>query len=120
MGYSLCICIHPLFYSLNHKQFLIQGITSQGKVFRPSDWIDRLCGVMATFRPADDHGDPRYTHSPYVRPETVQGIKCVFVDERLRTIDIRALDFVLGFAKDNDLIVSEICEIPQIPAKQKS
>jgi len=99
---------------LIHKQFLIQGITSSGKVFRPSDWIDRLCGVMAPFRPKDDHGDPRYTHSPYVRPEIISGVKCVIVDERLREIDPRALDFVLGFAKDNDLLLTEICELTPI------
>jgi len=97
---------------LTHKQFLIQGLTSKGKVFRPTDWIDRLCGVMAPFRPKSDLGDPRFTHSPYVRPEMINGIKCVMVDERLREIDPRALDFVLGFAKDNDLVLSEICELP--------
>ena len=97
---------------MTHKQFLIQGLTSKGKVFRPSDWIDRLCGVMAPFRPKTDLGDPRFTHSPYVRPEMINGIKCVMVDERLRDIDPRALDFVLGFAKDNDLVLSEICELP--------
>jgi hypothetical protein len=41
----------------------------------------------------------------------INGIKCVMVDERLREIDPRALDFVLGFAKDNDLVLSEICEL---------
>jgi len=97
---------------LTHKQFLIQGITSEGKDFRPSDWIDRLCGVMAPFRPKSDLGDPRFTHSPYVRPEMMNGIRCVFVDERLHEIDPKALDFVLGFAKDNDLVLSEICELP--------
>ncbi len=97
-----------------HKQFLIQGITSSGKVFRPSDWIDRLCGVMAPFRPKDDHGDPRFTNSPYVRPEIISGVKCVIVDERLSEIDPRALDFVLGFAKDNDLLLTEICELTPI------
>lgn len=99
---------------MNHKQFLIQGITSKGKIFRPSDWIDRLCGVMAPFRPKDDYGDPRYTHSPFVRPEMINGDKCVIVDDRLREIDPRALDFVLGFAKDNDLTLSEICELPTL------
>ena len=55
---------------------------------------------MAPFRPKSDQGDPRYTHSPFVRPETLNGVRCVMVDERLREIDPRALDFVLGFAKD--------------------
>jgi hypothetical protein len=31
--------------------FIIQGLTSKGKPFRPSDWADRLCGIMARFNP---------------------------------------------------------------------
>ncbi|MCC5397349.1 DUF3579 domain-containing protein, partial [Staphylococcus aureus] len=29
----------------NPRQFFIQGVTRDGKTFRPSDWADRLCGV---------------------------------------------------------------------------
>ena len=32
-------------------QFFIQGITRDGKTFRPSDWAERLAGVMSSFRP---------------------------------------------------------------------
>ena len=28
---------------------IIKGITQQGKPFRPSDWAERLCGVMRCF-----------------------------------------------------------------------
>jgi hypothetical protein len=31
--------------------FLIVGVTSSGKAFRPSDWSERLAGVMACFQP---------------------------------------------------------------------
>ena len=94
------------------KHYLIHGVTIHGKTFRPSDWADRLCGVMARFRPSTDYGDPKYTYSPYVYPEMITGIKCVVVDERLQGIDPRALDFVLNFAKDNELVLTEMCEIP--------
>jgi hypothetical protein len=30
-------------------EFVIQGITLDGKAFRPSDRAERLCGVMAAF-----------------------------------------------------------------------
>ena len=33
------------------KELLIKGVTRDGNSFRPSDWADRLCGVMAVFRP---------------------------------------------------------------------
>jgi hypothetical protein len=94
------------------KQYLIHGVTIHGKTFRPSDWAARLCGVMSRFRPSDDYGDPKYTYSPYVCLEMTENIICVVVDERLRDIDPRALDFVLNFAKDNELVLTEICEIP--------
>ena len=33
------------------KEVFIQGITSDGRTFRPSDWAERLAGVMSSFRP---------------------------------------------------------------------
>lgn len=97
------------------KQFFIQGLTHDGKPFRPSDWAERLCGVMAQFRPENDPGDPRFTYSPYVKPTNIAGIKCVIVDERLAEIEPKALDFVNNFAKDNQLQVVQACEIPTKP-----
>ena len=95
------------------KQFFIQGLTHDGKPFRPSDWAERLCGVMAQFRPNGDTSDPRFTYSPYVKPVNIAGIKCVVVDERLNEIEPKAMDFVKNFAKDNNLPIVEACEIPK-------
>jgi len=100
---------------LKHKKLFIQGVTSSGKPFRPSDWAERLCGVMATFRPPGDHADPRFTYSPYARPVQIAQIKCVVIDTRLHELDPRALDFVLNFAKDNDLAIEEACEFEPSP-----
>jgi hypothetical protein len=79
-------------------EFLIEGVTADGKTFRPSDWADRLCGVMAAFG-----RDQRMQYSPYVYPVSVQGQTCVVVDVRLEEIEPMAYRFVLGFAKDNGL-----------------
>jgi len=95
----------------NVREFFIQGITKEGKTFRPSDWAERLCGVMAQFRPEGDTGDPRLTYSPYVRPVIAGGIKSVVVDVRLREIEPKALDFVLNFARDNSLQLVEACSL---------
>ena len=104
--------------NLNHKKLFIQGITTSGKPFRPSDWAERLCGVMATFRPPGDSGDPRFTYSPYVRPVLIAKVKCVVIDTRLRDLDPRALDFVMNFAKDNSLPIEEACEFnPTTPSQ---
>ena len=64
------------------KKFLIKGITHTGKVFRPSDWAERLCGVMSAFRPPGQQqlaGHLQY--SPYVVPTTIGNMKCVIVDQ---------------------------------------
>jgi hypothetical protein len=100
---------------LNPKKLFIQGITTSGKPFRPSDWAERLCGVMATFRPRGDSGDPRFTYSPYVRPILIATVKCVVIDTRLGDLDPRALDFVMNFAKDNSLPIEEACELEPKP-----
>ncbi|WP_020201739.1 MULTISPECIES: DUF3579 domain-containing protein [Cupriavidus] len=93
------------------REYFIQGITREGKTFRPSDWAERLCGVMAQFRPEGDTGDPRITYSPYVRPVMTGNVKTVVVDVRLRDIEPKALDFVLNFARDNNLQLVEACSL---------
>lgn len=100
--------------SSNPKQFLIEGVTREGKVFRPSDWAERLCGVMSSFRPAGYRsvtGRP-LQYSPYVHPVMVGQVKCVAVDERLNDIEPMAMEFVRNFARDNDLPFVEACVLP--------
>jgi hypothetical protein len=83
-------------------EFVIQGITLEGQAFRPSDWAERLCGVMAAFG-----GDHRMQYSPFVHPITVNGVRCVVVDRRLEEIEPMAHRFLVNFAKDNELRVRE-------------
>lgn len=85
-------------------RFVILGQTSTGKTFRPSDWAERLAGVMAAFRPRKAGSQQHLTYSPYVLPSTHRGIKCVIVDPRLREIEPLAYGFMLNFARDNDLV----------------
>ena len=83
-------------------EFVILGLTKDGKPFRPSDWAERLCGVMAAFG-----GDHRMQYSPFVHPVTSNGVRCVGVDVRLEQIEPMAYRFLLNFAKDNELRVRE-------------
>lgn len=96
------------------NEFIIQGITSSGRAFRPSDWAERLCGVMSCFRPEGSGG--RHAHlqySPYVRPTLLDGIKSVVVNEQLREVEPLAYHFVLNFARDNDLQIVSACLLPE-------
>lgn len=83
-------------------EIIIQGLTSAGRAFRPSDWAERLSGVFSTF--GRDH---RMSYSPYVRPVTIDGVKCVVVDNKLQEAEPKAFAFLMGFAKDNGLQVLE-------------
>ena len=83
-------------------EFVIQGMTLDGRPFRPSDWAERLCGVMSTFG-----GDHRMRCSPFVHPVTADGLRCVVVDIRLEEIEPMAYRFLLGFAKDSELKVRD-------------
>jgi hypothetical protein len=96
------------------SQFLIHGVTLRGKPFRPGDWVERLCGVLAPYRPgvAADEAPP-IDFSPYARPVVMDGRKCVRIDVRLRDIEPVALTFVLNFARDNELVTTLADVLPQ-------
>ena len=98
------------------KEVFIQGVTVDGKTFRPSDWAERLAGVMCSFRPGGAQPGSHLSYSPWCIPTTVNGIKCVVVHQDLRAYEPMAWDFVLNFARDNQLQVVEACLLPGIAA----
>lgn len=86
--------------SLSANQHIIRGITKAGHAFRPSDWAERLAGILSTFGL-----DYRINYSPFVHPKSVNGVKCIIIDNQLEQLDSQAWGFVMGFARDNDLVV---------------
>jgi hypothetical protein len=92
------------------RQFYIQGITLEGRSFRPSDWAERLAGAMSSFRPGGSAGGigAFIGYSPYCVPRVIDGVKCVIVNEALKGIEPMAWDFVMNFARDNGLKVVEV------------
>src|ERR687897_3868322 len=83
-------------------EYVIVGVTLDGKPFRPSDWAERLCGVMSAFG-----GNHRMQYSPFVHPISANGVRCVVVDVRLEEIEPMAYRFLISFAKDNELRVRD-------------
>lgn len=79
-------------------EIVIQGVTQGGQTFRPSDWAERLCGMMSIFGE-----DSRLSYSPYLKPVMSAGTRCVVVDIRLEELDPAAFRFLLSFARDNEL-----------------
>jgi hypothetical protein len=115
---------HPMTSSSNQpRQYYIHGTTNAGKVFRPSDWAERLAGAMSSFRPGSRGGaggiGAFIGYSPYCVPQVIDEVRCVLVNEALRDIEPMAWEFVMNFARDNDLPVSEVCLLPAAPQPKR-
>jgi hypothetical protein len=101
-------------------EFFILGLTNAGRQFRPSDWAERLCGVMSCFRPEGSGGrNAHLQFSPYVHPTMVNGVKAVVVDKALQKAEPLAYHFVINFAKDNDLQLVDACFV-ELPGDGKA
>lgn len=84
---------HPV-----ESDLVIKGITREGQQFRPSDWSDRLCGVMSAFG-----ADEQLRYSPLVQPALRDGLRCVIVKKELAALEPRLFKFFLSFAVENEL-----------------
>ncbi|RMH35211.1 MAG: DUF3579 domain-containing protein [Gammaproteobacteria bacterium] len=76
---------------------VIYGVTEDGKKFRPSDWAERLCGHLSTFR------NRRIYFSRLLRPAVRDGIKCVIVEPELAVEHPKIYQLVCDFATTNRL-----------------
>ena len=90
---------------LKAHDVIILGLTTSGQTFRPSDWAERLAGVMSSIRPGGAVPGDHLTYSPWCVPNSWEGNKCVVVHTDMRTAHVMAWDFVMGFARDNQLQV---------------
>jgi hypothetical protein len=48
-------------------------------------------------------------------PQVIEGVRCVIVNEALRDLELMAWDFVMNFARDNELQVNPICSSQDLP-----
>ncbi|MDE2121465.1 MAG: DUF3579 domain-containing protein [Betaproteobacteria bacterium] len=95
---------------LQPGEILVLGRTHEGRAFRPSDWAERLAGVMSRFRPAGaGHAEGHLCYSPLCMPTLVDGVRAVVVSRELADVEPMAYDFVLRFARDNNLETVEAC-----------
>ncbi len=78
-------------------KIVIEGITADGKQFRPSDWAERMSGALSTFV------DHRIHYSPLLKPSFKNGNKCVIVSPELKESNPKLYQHVLEFAKENNL-----------------
>ncbi len=90
-------------------EIYILGVTKVGKPFRPSDWAERLAGVLSQFRPGGASNSraagSHLGYSPWCVPTAFGDVKCVIVNRELRDFNVMAWDFCVNFARDNELQV---------------
>ncbi|WP_322994737.1 DUF3579 domain-containing protein [Castellaniella sp.] len=88
------------------QHLIIHGKTVDGQRFRPSDWAERLAGVLSQFRPAGSLPNP-LSYSPYATPRRMDGVPCVVIDHRLRQLEPLAWKFACDFADSNHLLTTD-------------
>ena len=84
------------------KKIIIEGVTESGRKFRPSDWAERMSGALSTFG-----RDQRIHYSPLLQPLTINGIKCVAIDPRMKDQCTEMYAYIMGWAHNNELKISE-------------
>lgn len=80
------------------SMIIIEGLTKEGRKFRPSDWAERMSGALSTFG-----RDNRIHYSPMLLPITINGIKCVAVDPALQNSQPEMYHYIMSFVKSNQL-----------------
>jgi hypothetical protein len=95
-------------------KIIIQGITLDGVVFRPSDWIERLIDTLFSYgedrrtRTGPYSGpDRRRRQVGFLRAQMIDGRKCLVVDARLRDANPAAYRFLQEFIRNNRLRMQE-------------
>ncbi len=88
---------------MTNAKYIIKGDTCHGEVFRPSDWVDRLATMFATY---DRNHRLRYIDG--VRPCYVNDERCLQLDCALRNSHPSWFEYILQFADDNDLCVETV------------
>lgn len=94
--------------------YVVEGVTVDGKVFRPSDWIERLIDTLSSYgadrrmRPGSYSGpDRRRRQVGFLRAQMIEGRKCLVVDARLQEANPAAFRFLQEFIQSNRLRMQE-------------
>jgi hypothetical protein len=77
-------------------------MTTNGRKFRPSDWAERMSGMLSTFG-----RDQRIRYSPLLYPMTVNGVKCISIDPDLQKCHPEMFTYILQWAESNRLNIVE-------------
>ena len=80
------------------KYLIINGTTNDGAKFRPSDWCERLYGVLRALDEEEEQACRDLIHQ--VRSKTG---KHIIISTELEQVNEKAYNFFIKFAKTNNL-----------------
>lgn len=81
-------------------EFVVQGITVEGKIFEPQDWAENLRDALSRM-----DGSNNLDCASYVRPLVSNGIRCMLVRSSLQTAHIAAFEHIKQYIADHRLLV---------------
>ncbi|WP_321323863.1 DUF3579 domain-containing protein [Thiomicrorhabdus sp.] len=90
-----------------HCKYIIEGVTEDGRKFRPSDWIDRISSMGASY------DMQRLVYSDMLHPELYEGQKCLMIDMALEQENPGMFRYVMNFVKSNGLKMTQVCDLDE-------
>lgn len=90
-----------------HCKYIIEGVTEDGRKFRPSDWIDRVSSMGASYEMQ------RLVYSDMLHPELYEGQKCLMIDMALEQQNPGMFQYVMNFIKSNHLKMTQVCDLDE-------
>lgn len=79
-------------------KIIIEGITEEGKTFRPTAWAEMISSNLASFG-----RDNKLRYDRGVHPCIINGNKCLVIARELQDNDPVAYQYVMEFAEQNGL-----------------
>ena len=83
---------------MSEASSVIPGVMENDEAFNPSVWIESLASILASFL-----ADPRLRYEHGVQPNVVDGEMCLLVANWLVSTNPASYDYVMAFAKANQV-----------------
>ncbi|MBI3771142.1 MAG: DUF3579 domain-containing protein [Gammaproteobacteria bacterium] len=89
-------------FSSDSTNLIITGVQDNNSKFRPSDWAERLSSLWAEFG-----RDQKLRYSSKIYPCMIGDDVCLIVAKSLGQQDPSGYEFILNFARENQLKIQE-------------
>ena len=84
--------------SAQQEEWVILGVTKDGRIFDVPNWTDHLCGLLAK-----QTSDNRLGYSRYLQPVMIDGLPAVVMQLSLERDEKHVFDAIKRFVEENHL-----------------